>query len=117
MTLSNTIFSIGQNLINNLKETALELAECGTPAAAPLDEEGAGMTGHWSATREAMEEALGRPLTEEEVTLLTLGRGYGPTPALTKEGAVYLLKLLWAEGNPLGEWYEWADLAAALEEA
>jgi len=69
---------------------------------------------HWSGTKSYMEEILDRALTQEEITVLSLGREYGPTPALNQQYADKLMRALWPEGNHRGLYYEWADLANAL---
>lgn len=40
------------------------------------------LTGHWSVSRSTMERALRRPLNDDEATLLSLSRRFGPTPSL-----------------------------------
>lgn len=101
--------------MKKLSEVAMELAENNVPASCWDDEEGKTQTGHWSGTKADAETALGRPLTSEEVTLLSLGREFGPTPALEDEVAKRLMKALWPEGNNRGSWYNWAILAQRLQ--
>jgi len=64
------------------------------------------MTSMWVMTRTAMVGVLGRPLTREEMTCLSLSRHYGPTPALTREERMWAFALV---GNG-GEWMEWREL-------
>jgi hypothetical protein len=40
---------------------------------------------HWTKTQEAMQVSLGRRMTDEEVTCLSLTRRYGPMPALSED--------------------------------
>ncbi len=72
-----------------------------------------GESNHWSATMGAMKEDLGRGLTDEEITVLSLSRCYGPTPSLQDHA---LMGQLWPSGNPKGQRMGWATLAARLRE-
>jgi hypothetical protein len=69
---------------------------------------------HWSGTKEEMERELGRPLSGDEITLLSLSRGFGPTPSLGDEETRELINLLWPKGNPHGLRFEWELLAQKL---
>lgn len=93
---------------HNLARVARQFAENGVPDCAWDDGR---ENNSWSATKEEMEIFLGRDLTDEEITVLSLSRGFGPTQWLSDKT---LVTKLWPEGNPKGVRYEWALLAEAL---
>lgn len=72
-------------------------------------------TNHWSATLDVVKEQLGRRLTDEELTVLSLSRSFGPTPFLTDAETVAITAALWPEGNGAGNRYSWCDLSAVLD--
>lgn len=69
---------------------------------------------HWSGTLAAMREHLGRQLTDEEITCLSLSRAFGPTPCVSDDDTQSLWGVLWPEGNPRGLRYDWGELAHRL---
>ena len=69
---------------------------------------------HWSGTKEDMEVCLGRGLYDEEVTLLSLSRCFGPSPVLSDEEWKVLLEWLWPDGNRFGLRKEWRDILTEL---
>ncbi len=89
--------------------------EC-IPSSSDYDDDGImRYDGHHGGTRLAMEWALGRPLTDLELTCLSLGRCYGPTPSLSADDREHLMGQLWPEGNHHGGWLDWEDLAESVE--
>lgn len=94
-------------MLITLIDTAKKLAAEGVPCDCLADDESS-RSNHWTGTKDAMESFLGRDLSPEEVTVLSLSRHYGPTPCLGNAAPV--LRRLWPEGNPHGLRYEWSDL-------
>ena len=72
---------------------------------------------HWTATKQEAECLLERKMTSEEVTLLSIGRGFGPMPAIEDypELEKELLAYLWPEGDTFGDGLDWEQLAEELE--
>ena len=99
-------FSTMLSVLVRLVAVARRLANEGVPSAAA--------DGHnnWSATKEAMESFLGRPLTNEEITLLSVSRAFGPTPLLEAEWGT--IQRLWPNGNGQGLRYDWKQLTEEL---
>lgn len=99
--------------IKNLIRTLDSLINNEVPSDC-MSDDGTQVTGHWSGTKEDMEIALGRALSKEEVTCLSLSRCFGPTPSLTSEEAKDLFSRVWPEGNASGSWLTWEELAEVL---
>lgn len=79
-------------------------------------EESNSQSGHWSSTLDEIKSAIDRRLTEEEITVFSLSRCYGPTPLLTEVDRDELLRYLWPQGNGSGSWYEtYENLADVLD--
>lgn len=57
---------------------------------------------HWTGAKDALERSIGRRLTAEEITVLSLSLCFGPTPALSDEERMAALAELWPTGNPCG---------------
>jgi len=123
-TLNNTVINNTINNINKLSEIAKNLFETGIPSCVwedfgEVDE----ITGfivaqpnyHWSSTKEEAEVALGRQMSPEEVTLLSLGRYFGPTPSLSYEMAKEVMSFIWPNGNVGGDGLDWMELAEDLD--
>lgn len=72
-------------------------------------------TGHWTALLDEVKGLFERPLTGEEITILSLSRDFGPTPALENEEAQELFQFLFSDRNSTGIWYEWDELGEALK--
>jgi len=70
------------------------------------------ITGHWSGTLDEMQAAIGRSLTDVEVTCLSLGRCFGPTPVVADPTELWAW--IWPDGNGRGSYYEWGNLAERL---
>lgn len=70
--------------------------------------------GHWSEDKEEICKALGRRLSDDELTCHSLARGYGPCPALP-EVAQEVMDVLFPGGNDHGNFYSYACLARHLE--
>ena len=69
------------------------------------------VTGNWVLTKLAMERHLGRELTTVETACLSITRYYwGPEMKKYKE----LSEILWPEGNPIGLYLSWTELADKL---
>lgn len=68
---------------------------------------------HWSSTKDDMEKQLGRKLFDLEITCLSLGRHFGPTPSITDEDRSDLGWFL-ADGCVSTDWYTWEGLGNAL---
>ena len=115
--LSATMISVIDRLVvvAGLAEVAGRLVEFDAPTGCWSDD-GQTYEGHWSGTKEAMEEHLHRQLSAEEVTLLSLSRDFGPCPSLEEEGRTPLHTFLWPDGNSSGQWIDWALLAQRIEE-
>jgi hypothetical protein len=91
-------------------ETLNNLIENNVPAFC-LSDDGEQVSGHWSGTKEAMEEFLGRYLTDDEVTCLSLTRCFGPTPTITDDEALAIIGQVWPNGNNNGnDWMSWEEL-------
>jgi hypothetical protein len=112
--------SDGSGIIERLANVCDTLARNNIPAAVGVEPN---VNAHWSGTKSYMERTLDRALTQEEITVLSLGRDYGPTPALNQyttpalnqQYTDELIRALWPEGNRnRGLYYEWSDLANAL---
>ncbi len=88
-----------------------ELAREGAPDSVPEDEGG----GHWTATRDELAAFLGRGLNETEVTALSLGRYFGPTPSFDESGRINMFLILFPQGNDEGAWYAWERLGKRLD--
>lgn len=96
-----------------LARVALELAD--RDIAGCIYDEMLREDNHWSGTAAEMADQLGRPLTAEETTVLSLSRAFGPLPALTEAEGRTLITRLWPKGNDAGLRYPWAELSAALD--
>ena len=94
--------------------TCNNLAAAGAPCCA-MSDDGVQEVGHWSATKSLMEEKLGRALLPQEITALSLGRYFGPTPLLLPDEAIAMNDSLFLHGNSYGGWYQsWDDLGSAI---
>ena len=111
------------NNINRLAEVAKTLFEAGIPSCVWEDfgdtDETTGFTDerpnyHWSATKEEAEASLGRQMSPEEVTLLSLGRYFGPTPVLSDALSQEVMAFVWPDGNLGGDGLDWMELAEDL---
>lgn len=71
--------------------------------------------GNWTATVLAARNHLGRRLTDAEITLLSLSRGWGPLPWFSGEWRHPLVLEIWPSPNHLGGWLEWEDLGYILQ--
>ncbi len=80
-----------------------------------LDDDGY-ESNHWTATRDVMIEELGRPLTPEEIAVLSISRAYGPVPVLSDGEVARVYSYLWPNGNSRGLRREWEGLANELSE-
>lgn len=65
----------------------------------------------WTATKISMETYLRRPLRDEEITLLSISRGFGPTPLLQEWNVI---RRLWPNKNVQGSRYDWDQLVEEL---
>lgn len=72
-------------------------------------------TGHWTATVSAMAARLGRRLTDAEVTLASLTRGWGPLPWFDGEWRHPLVMEVWPHTNHSGDWLEWEEMECILQ--
>lgn len=63
-----------------------------------------------------MEEALGRPLTPEEQTVLSLSKGLWYTPTLTVEETEWILFILFPLEKVREEDYTWVELRYSLRQ-
>jgi hypothetical protein len=72
-------------------------------------------TGHWTATAQNMAARLKRRLTEAEVTLLSLSRGWGPLPWFSGEWRHPTVALIWTSPNHSGDWLEWEEMGEILQ--
>ncbi len=99
-------FSTHLSILSNLVAVAQRLADDNVSSS--------GIEGdnNWSETKAEMELDLGRPLNDEEVTLLSLSRAFGPIPSF--KNGVDPTSRLWPKGNPSGLRYDWDQLAEEL---
>lgn len=81
-----------------------------------MSDDGTQESNHWAGTMCAMEKHLERKLTADEVTCLSLSRGYGPTPSLGQADRFMLMEHLWPGPNSTGMRYEWDYLANQLRD-
>lgn len=104
-----TQFSAHLMVLNSLVAAARRPIEAGIPETC-FDGDN-----HWGATKEEMELSLDRDLNDEEITLLSLSRAFGPTPSFGDDrDAQIALRRLWPNGNPTGLRYDWEQLAEEL---
>ena len=101
-------FSAHLMVLSSLVSVARRLVETGIPTTGPCEDS------HWSETKEEMELYLLRDLNDEEITLLSLSRAFGPTPLLTETMAAETIRRLWPNGNPEGLRYDWDQLVEEL---
>jgi hypothetical protein len=97
--------------IDDLIETALSLEVANVPYCCYADDDDdiyGKPSGHWSGTKEEMENYLRRPLIPIELECLSLSRYFGPHERKD------IMKALWPEGNETGRWMSWRDLADEL---
>lgn len=80
-------------------------------------------TAHWHSTLDAMRQHYvqftglrASRLSDINITLLSIGRAYGPTPLLTAEETTLIFRHLFPVGNHHGVAYEWRKLAERLAE-
>ncbi len=85
-------------------DTLRKLAESNAPTMAFVisdDDQSGQWTTHWTETRDAMEDHLGRPLTPAELTCLSMTRCHGPLPLLddsmSPSQVTEMFKLCWPE--------------------
>jgi hypothetical protein len=71
---------------------------------------------HWSGTLDEIKGKLNRNLTDEEMTLFSLSRCFGPTPSLSDEESKIIGRFIWPNGNNTGIRYDWDDLSEKLSE-
>lgn len=69
----------------------------------------------WSETKDEMSSYLGRSLTGEEITCLSLSRCIGPCPSLTEAQSYWVMSTLWPKGNEQCRLITWSGLARQLE--
>ncbi len=100
------------SIYRKLIETCNDLTAKSIPGWCGEPEEGG--TNHWSGTYDVMREKLARPLTDEEVSVLSLSRAYGPLPSVPESVRQQLIDHLWPRGNPRGLRMDWVDLANRL---
>jgi len=94
------------------------LAEKNVPAygwTEPAGDETPVPTGHWTATAQNMAARLKRRLTEAEVTLLSLSRGWGPLPWFGDNWRNPIVIEIWSSPNHSGDWLEWEEMGEILE--
>ena len=125
MTNLNINSTLNNNdTINKLAEIAKTLFETGIPSCVWEDfGEADEITGfvdehpnyQWSATKEEAEVKLGRKMSPDEVTLLSLGRYFGPTPSLSDSLAQEVMAFVWPDGNLGGDGLDWMELATDLD--
>lgn len=83
-----------------------------------LSDDGQQVSGHWTGTKDQMETQLGRPLTDWEVTALSISRrnGFGPTPELPNDDVCEdIIGYLWAGAHAQEEYVEWEALSIGLQ--
>ena len=80
-----------------------------------LSDDGRQYIFHWSGTKKEIEDFLERKMTEEEITVLSISRAYGPTPSLSDEEVIQMMDRLFPKGNPYGIAYEWKELLEKLK--
>ena len=102
-------FSDHLSILANLVVTAQRLADDNIPSCDWDDNDRE--NNHWTATKVEMECCLGRSLNDEEITLLSLSRAFGPTPSFPD---TQVIQRLWPNGNPQGLRYDWDQLAEEL---
>jgi hypothetical protein len=97
---------------NDLVACCHRLSAAAIPASSAVEHQGQKVVdGHWTGTMLDMRSALGRDLTDCEITVLSLGRCYGPTPLLSPAEKESLIKSIWPDSNGWGGWMEWQELA------
>jgi hypothetical protein len=110
-----------RNMIETLKALVFlcqYLAEKGVPVFAwtePEDGSSPEPCGNWTATVCAVRDHLGRRLTDAEVTLVSLTRGWGPLPWFSGEWRHPLILEIWSSPNHLGGWLEWEEMGEILQ--
>jgi hypothetical protein len=73
------------------------------------------ISGHWSETKEKMEDSNWTKLNPIEVTILSLSRNFGPTPLLNYEERMELFSTIWPVGNNNGnDWLGWVELMEVI---
>lgn len=103
-------FSDHLAVLANLARVAQRLADDEIPTCDWDDDDRE--DNNWTATKAEMELCLGRSLNDEEVTLLSLSRAFGPTPSFNN--GVDPTSRLWPNGNPRGLRYDWDQLVEEL---
>lgn len=91
--------------LQKLVVVADQLNAAGIPSCC-YEDDGVRESAHWHGTLDNMKAALGRNLTEEEITLLSLSRAYGPSPAVADVAARAVIDSLFHDGT--GRYYTWA---------
>jgi len=102
-----------RELCLELAETARELSTAGAPSVVGI----VGVENDYvSATQDALVKFLGGLLNFEEMTVLSLARGFGPVPAFsTKAELMGVGAKLWPDKNVKGLRLSWVELAEKLE--
>lgn len=102
-------FSAHLSTLTSLVAVARDLHERGIPDCTEYGDN------NWSSTKEEMELYLGRDLIDEEITLLSLSRAFGPTPSFSDDDdARTVTRRLWPKGNEHGLRYDWEQLTEEL---
>ena len=98
----------------NVYKAIKNFAELNVPTGC-ISDDGKQYTFHWSGTKASIEAFLWRDMTDDEITILSLSRAYGPTPSLTDDEVVSIMDKLFPKGNPYGIVYEWEELLNELK--